>query len=428
MNQILIHHIANRALDLMRRQKIIIEGDRPVFYAWPRENRLILVVDPEMVRNQGKILSAEFRHDLSTILAGRRVVQTNSRGIFLQIAYTPPPAPLALRSEPLDLSKQPSPLHMPVGNTRSGPFWIGLVEADSVLVSGRRRMGKTRLMHGFIQALLHGGQAELYLHDGKGGMEFSRYRNQPCVRFAQNNLKAALIDLQLEVSRREKIQLQSGATSLLEHNELHPDMPMRVIALVIDEIANIPEDCRPILAELIGRCGAYGVYPILGTTYPGYKEVGSLIKANIGLRIALPVPTQSESRVILGVKGAEELPNIKGRMLFEWNARLVEAQAFEVTLPNDATQIGPVLAGQELAIARYAVESGAALSIGLLKQSYSMSEWQARRLLDEWTGRGWLVKDLNAKNARKFTPILQEVCAHSSQTSQTPQTSQEGER
>jgi hypothetical protein len=189
----------------------------------------------------------------------------------------------------------------------------------------------------------------------------------------------------------------------------------------VDEIAHIPDDCRPILGDLIGRCGAYGVYPILGTTYPGHKEVGSLIKANIGMRIALPVPTQSESRVILGSKGAEELPNVQGRMLFEYNARLIEAQAFEITLPDGSAYAGPTLTGIEVDIANYALLGDKTLSIALLKQVYNMSEWNGRKLLDQWESRGWLEKDKNNSNARVPTALLREVLAQSAQDSQSPQ-------
>jgi hypothetical protein len=424
-NKILVNHIARRAIDLMRRQKIIVDGPaRPVFYAWPQSDRLILVCDPEMIKNQQKILSAEFRHDLSTILAGRRVVQTNSRGIFLQIAWSPPPAPHALRSTPLDLTQQPTPLHIPIGSTRPGPFWISIIDADSILVSGRRRMGKSMIIHGCIQALIHGGQSELYLRDGKGGMEFRRYCNHPCVHLAQDNLRQALIDIQIEVNRRQRVLSEIGATSIIEYNELHPESRMAVLVLVVDEIAHIPADCRPILGDLIGRCGAYGVYPILGTTYPGHKEVGALIKANIGLKIALPVPTQSESRVILGVKGAESLPNIKGRMLFEHNARLIEGQAFLITLPDGNAYGGPRLYGIELEIAQYALQGECTLSIALLKQIYNMSEWNGQKLLKQWESRGWLEKDKNNSNARVPTALLRLVLDESSNIPKSPKSPQ----
>lgn len=422
-----INHIAREAYRLMQR-KNLVTGPGVVFYAWPRPGRLVLIVDPTMIKNQGRLLSAEFRHDLSTILGGRRVVQTNSRGIYIQVEYSQPPAPGALKSVALDLSKQPGPLHIPIGLTRSGPFWVALVEADSILIAGRRRMGKTRVMHGIIQALLHGGQAELYLRDGKGGMEFARYGTSGAVHLAQNNLRQVLIDLQTEVNRRQKILSEAGVTSMSDYNDLHPESRMAALVLVVDEVAHIPEDCRPILSDLIGRCGAYGVYPILGTTYPGHKEVGSLIKANIGMRIALPVPTQSESRVILGIKGAEELPNVKGRMLLEWNARLIEAQAFQVDLPSGGVSLGPRLTGRDLEIARFAVEGEGYLSIALLKQFDSaMTDKLAYKLLREWEGRGWVVKDPFRSNARKITHALREVYGKSGEAGESGKSGKSGE-
>lgn len=423
MNRFLIEHICHRTIGLMRRKKLIVEiAGRKVFYAWPREDRLILVCDPEMITSQTKLLGPEFKHDLSTILSGRLVVQTNSVGILLQIAYDPPPAKQALRSEILDISQQPSPLHIPIGCTRNGPFWISIEEADSILVAGRRRMGKTRIIHGMVQASIHGGQAELYLRDGKGGMEFSRYSKHSCVHLAQDNFRKTLIDLQTEVNRRQRVLFEIGVTSIVEYNELHPESRMAVLVLVVDEIAHMPSDCRPILSDLIGRCGAYGIYPILGTSYPGHKEIGALIKANIGLKISLPVPTQSESRVILGIKGAEDLPNIKGRMLFEYNARLIEAQAFIVNLPDGNSYSGPRLYGIEIDIANYAFDSQLPLSIDLLKQTYNISKWNAEKLLKQWESRGWLEKDPNQKNARIPTELLRGVWAESTEPSKPPET------
>ena len=152
-NQLLTQHIAGRALRLLVSQNVLLPGaevsSEPVFYVWPRPDRVILVVDPKLVKI-GKVLSPAFKHDLSTILSGRRVVTTNSRGIYLQVAYEPPPVPVSLSTEALNLADQPSPFHLPIGTTVKGPLWVSLLEMDFVLVGGSRRMGKTRLLHAWI--------------------------------------------------------------------------------------------------------------------------------------------------------------------------------------------------------------------------------------------------------------------------------------
>ncbi|HEY58032.1 MAG TPA: hypothetical protein G4O04_05800 [Anaerolineae bacterium] len=129
--------------------------------------RVILAFDPLALRNPEAVVSECFVHRLSTALGGRQVVVTNSRGLFLQVAYRLPPPVTRLESRPLDLSQQPTPLHVPIGRTQQGrDLWLPLPELDSVLIAGTRRMGTTNLLHTWIQALHHGsGQA---LHHGSG--------------------------------------------------------------------------------------------------------------------------------------------------------------------------------------------------------------------------------------------------------------------
>lgn len=424
INTIIVNHIAERAFALMQRKNLVIqETGRPIFYAWPRDDRVILVVDPEMVKNQQRMLSDEFRHDLSTVLAGRRVVTTNSRGIFIQVAWQADPAPRALRRQQLDVTGQPSPLHVPIGMTRNGPLWLSIPEMDAVLIGGSRRMGKTRLVHGWIQALIRGGQTDLYLYDGKGGVEFSRYSGQTCVRLAED-LRGSLMQMQLEMARRGELLKQANLSSVAEYNQQAGER-LPVIVLIIDEVAHIPDDCQAMVGELVGKGGAYGIYPVLATTYPGHKQVQSLVRANLSTRIALPVPTQAESRVILGQGGAETLPKVKGRLLLVWEARLVEAQAFEVRLPESGTAyLGPALTEKEQEIAR---TPDGQLSIRLLMQRHGMSEWDARRLLKDWEGRGWLETDRHHGNARRISPLLTQVLTQSAQATQSHQRPQSEE-
>lgn len=422
----LTNRIASRAFNLMRDQKLLRPGDRPIFYAWQRADRVILIVDPEMVTSISKVLSPAFRHDLSTILEGRRVVTTNSRGIFLQVGYDLPPSTV-LKATSMDLLRQPTPLHVPVGMAHSGELWLSVIEMDSVLIGGSRRMGKTRFLHGWIQALLHGGQARLFLWDGKDGLEFGRYAGFENVTFS-NDLRGLLGEIQVVMAEHDQAIKQAGVSSLVEHNERAGFMKLKPIVLMIDELAAVPNDCKGILADLVGRGGAYGVYPVFATTYPGSDEVKSFVKANLSTRIALAVPTRFESQVILGQSGAEKLPKVKGRLLLVWRARLVEVQAFTVDLPEGRIYLGPKLNEQQTALVGAALEAGGRLSISLATQiDRTLTPHLARRLLEEWERRGWLAKDPNQDNARFVTPALREIYAQTTQAAQTAQTPQTGD-
>lgn len=427
----LVRYIAQKAFDFLERRGLIVkDAGRPVFYAWPLPDRLVLVIDPELITRQNQVVgNAQFRHDLSTILAGRRVVVTNSRGIFVQIAYTPPPAKGGLRSLPLDLSQQPSPLHVPLGMRREGPLWLPITALGVVVLGGVRGMGKTRVIHGMIQALVNGGLCELYLDDGKQGVEFGRYGSQEGVKLIHGRTRAGLEEVIGEVSRRNPLLIGAGVTSVEEYNERHADSILKPIVVVIDETSLLDKDCFALVDTLVGTGRYGGVYLILATTYPTHEYLHPSWKANATC-IALPVPTHRESIVILGRKGAEELPNMRGRMLMEWQARMVELQAFRVELPaaRDNLRLGPVLEGVELDAVLSIIGNGGLVTIELFKKLIGeRSDWKARKTLNDWERRGWLEKDSANGNARRITPLLQGIAAQTSQTSQTPQTPQTGE-
>ena len=59
----------------------------PTFWVWARADRAIVSVNPTNLKNIHSVASDQFAHDLSTSLGGCRVVKTNSRGVYFQIAY-----------------------------------------------------------------------------------------------------------------------------------------------------------------------------------------------------------------------------------------------------------------------------------------------------------------------------------------------------
>ena len=182
--------VASRTMDLLRQERALLRANGQVFWLLPRHDRLVLVFDPMQV-NLDRV-NSKFADKLSTLLHGRRVVFSNSRGLFLQIGFSMPTyAPL--ETIPLDLATQPTPLSLPIGTTAKGPLWVGLEDGDSFLVGGVRGMGKTGLLHGMIQALLHGKRAIVYAWDGKDNVEYLRYYGAENYRFIpMDGIQAAL--------------------------------------------------------------------------------------------------------------------------------------------------------------------------------------------------------------------------------------------
>jgi hypothetical protein len=290
---------------------------------------------------------------------------------------------------------------LPIGITRNGPLWLNLFDLGSVLIGGSRRMGKTRFLHGWIQSLVHGQAADLWLFDGKDGLEFERYSTQPNVRQIED-LTTAIAELHKMANDRAALFGPVRATSMIEYNERVPlPQRMRPIVLIVDEAALIPEEAQTGLARLIAWSGAHGIIPVLATQRTGVNQVPAMIKTNLSTRIAFRVPAQADSKVILDRVGAEQLPAIPGRLILLWDGRLLTAQAYQVELPG-----GPMITPRDIALACWIRDQhNGVISISRLMSGQDMAEWPARSLIDEWQARGWLLGGGNGV-ARRLSPAL----------------------
>lgn len=375
-----------------------------IFDIWVRSDRVVVVINPSAKSKWTSILGSNFKRRLSLMLQGREVLvtQPDQRGLYLQIALHPVPA-VRLEPLPLDLATQPSPIHVPIGMTKRGPFWIDFVEGDSYLIGGSRGMGKTMLSHAWIQALIHGGATRLYLWDGKNGAEYTRYSASDKVIVARN-LEEVLIPLKHLIDERETLLLQAGVPGVAAWNARHTPA-MEPLAVFVDEAAFIPEGMTDLVKDLVARGRSYGVHPVIATQRPGVQEVQALVKANLTTRIAFPVPSVHESGVILGRQGANRLPKIPGRVMMFWKAREVVAQTFVVTLPT-ASEASAKPLGEDLEILKAAVKDDGKVTLEVLTERWRYKPWSAQRKLADYVSRGWVAKDPTRKNGHYVTEEL----------------------
>lgn len=333
--------VAYKTLNLMIERKAILYPGRKAFYVWQLLDRVLVMFDTEIV-DLSK-LNDDFTHRLSTRLNGRLVVRTNSRGLFLQVDPLIPPAPMPLEEIALDLSLQPSPVHVPVGVTGNGPLWISFTQGDSFLIGGSRGGGKTGLEHAWIQALLHGGQVIIHAWDGKRGAEFGRYAGQEHFKLLFRGFKD-LQELEEMLKVREQLLTSSGFPNILLYNEANPHSPIKPIALFVDEAADLPDQAKELLKGMIRLYRHVGLYPVIATNQPTQAEV--FAKTNLSTRVAFRVPHHNDSITMLGYKGAEALSDVRGRGLIVWKGRFVEFQSFQVTYPMPSEEARQILADQ----------------------------------------------------------------------------------
>lgn len=416
--------IGDRTMRLFRQQFGNPPQGKPAFYISLRfPDRVVMVFNPHLVG--GRTLPTPFVQRLTANLQGRRVAQVWRHGkVYLQVAYWPeqenerPTTQLA--SIQLNLDQQPSPLHIPIGLTRKGPLWLNIVEMDSVLIGGARRMGKTYTLHAWVQALQHGGQAELILWDGKGGVEFSRYGGHPFTTVA-TDLSAVLVRVQQEVIERQRLFTQAGVTNLPDYIKLGKD-DLRPLVLILDELADLPPDAEGALITLVRRAGAYGVHPVVGIQRPDAEVVRGQLRANLVTRIALPVVSVEDSRIILGRTGAERLPKTKGRLLLVWDGSLIETQAFQVELPGQGQAASapiPLLTELERALVQTAIEVDGWFKIREITEAVKDKGFEVGRdavndVARRWEAVGLLTTlqtdSLGRRLGRRVTPALVQAC------------------
>lgn len=321
--------VGYKVLALLAQNNAMLHPTGKVFRIYDLGDRVLVSFRTDAV--DLKKLNVEFGHYLSTRLDGRRVVRVNSRGMFYLVAVDIPATRLLNpEPQPLDLAQQPTPYHIPVGVTAEGPLWLSLPDANGILVAGSRGMGKSGEVHGMIQALLNGGQVEIYADDGATAMEFGRYADNPHFHYMAN-FRRDLEKLSNELAARRGTLRQSGYTNVLTHNSAGKER-LPLIALIVDEITLLDDDIKETLKRMIQLYRKVGLYAIIATNEP--QKAAFEGKSQLTTRICFHVPQHQDSSVALGYVGAEKLPAPQagepGRGLILWNGSLTEFQAFRV--------------------------------------------------------------------------------------------------
>ena len=242
-----------------------------------------------------------------------------------------------------------SPLTVWLGKDVGGKaIGADLAKMPHLLVAGTTGAGKSGAINAMLSSLLLRAtphELRLVLIDPKQ-VELNHYESIPHLltpvitspRMAAN----ALQNLVREMEQRYSIMSLAKTRSLIELNRARAkrdEPPLPYILCVIDELADLmmvaPADVEDSIIRLAQKARAVGIHLVLATQSPRVDVITGMIKANVPSRIAFSVSSQTDSRVILDVNGAESLLG-QGDMLFSpvGSSRLQRIQGAYIDEPQ----------------------------------------------------------------------------------------------
>lgn len=252
------------------------------------------------------IVGIEVPNDAATVVTMRAVMETK---------------------EFADLEKK-SRLAIALGKGVSGvPVVADLGKMPHLLIAGATGSGKSVCMNSIIAGIMMNAtpdQVRFVMIDPKR-VELTSYSGIPHMAFSEvivdmDKVVGVLQAVVGEMEARYK-KFESLAVRNIEAYNKHPrilkKLPYWVV--IIDELADLmmaaPFEVEKLICRLAQLARATGIHLVVATQRPSVDVVTGLIKANFPTRIAFAVTSQTDSRTILDMGGAEKLLG-RGDMLY----------------------------------------------------------------------------------------------------------------
>jgi len=218
-----------------------------------------------------------------------------------------------------------SPLAVALGEDIAGNAIVArLSDMPHMLIAGSTGSGKSVCLNSIIMSLLYNAtpdELKLVFIDPKM-VELTVYNGIPHLMTpVVTDAKKASVILRwmtTEMEKRYKNFADKGVRDIYRYNQtVEEKLPF--IVIIIDELADLmmvsPVEVEDSICRLAQMARAAGIHLVVATQRPSVDVVTGIIKANIPSRIAFAVSSQTDSRTILDMGGAEKLLG-KGDMLF----------------------------------------------------------------------------------------------------------------
>jgi S-DNA-T family DNA segregation ATPase FtsK/SpoIIIE len=201
-----------------------------------------------------------------------------------------------------------------------------LSKMPHLLIAGSTGSGKSVCINTIIASLLYRArpdEVKLILVDPKV-VELTNYNGIPHlltpVVTGPKQAASALHWAVVEMERRYSLFAKTGVRKVDDYNKIAGEgEKLPFIVVIIDELSDLmmvaAVDVEDAILRLAQKARAAGIHLILATQRPSVDVLTGTIKANIPSRIAFAVSSNTDSRTILDMSGAENLLG-KGDMLY----------------------------------------------------------------------------------------------------------------
>lgn len=211
------------------------------------------------------------------------------------------------------------------------PVIADLTKMPHLLIAGATGSGKSVCINTLIHSILFKArpdEVKFLLVDPKR-VELSNYNGIPHliapVVTDPKKAAGALKWIVTEMETRYELFAAAGVRDIVRYNFLRTqdkkedNPPLPYVVVIIDELADLmmvaPGDVEDAICRLAQMARAAGIHLIVATQRPSVDVITGIIKANIPSRIAFGVSSQTDSRTILDMNGAEKLLG-RGDMLY----------------------------------------------------------------------------------------------------------------
>lgn len=272
-------------------------------------------------------LISQIKDLLTKKKANRKEIELSYDGLLkVKVYNTPMPTLVSYASIPLARDWT-----VPVGQIREGNAVIyhNFEQTPHMVVGGATRYGKSNYLNQLIATLIsqQPENVRFTLIDLKGGVEFHDFRNaKQVIHYAEEPEEAekalqAVVD---EMRVKQRTFKQQGVKNVQEAKEKGRHF------VIIDEVGELNPDeavskeervlkerCQTYMSQ-IARLGAgLGYRQILATQYPTGDVIPRQCKQNSDAKLCFRVQNGTASRVVLDETGAENLPEVKGRAIYQ---------------------------------------------------------------------------------------------------------------